>query len=152
MIFSLFLFFHQMHNSRESVANIELDVGSTSLGRVDMGHDPLASSIPDEPTSPSMETIRYQPAQVEHHQTPPDNTIEQPAPPTDDTTSVDLSVVPAKRPKGNVTMAPSDSLESIRSTESDSNELQSLMPRIKKDKVVPQSQSTCDDVTTQCTS
>ena len=127
-----------MHGSHESMAHIEMDPGSTSVGRSDVvRHDPLSSvTFPGDESSghgAGVEVIRYQPAQVEYHESPledaPNTAHHDVIVLSSGADSADVTSLPGKKGKGVGGMAPCDSLESIRSTESDSNELQSLMPR-----------------------
>ena len=113
------LFCVQIHGSRDSVVNIDLEAPSTSYG-------PSELIPPDslrEAESDVLEVIRYQPAHVEYHEVPCCVGGEQAdkveaSPKADSEQGEDAATTPLKR---------ATSLESVHSVESETNELQSLM-------------------------
>ena len=124
------LIFEQMQGSHESMAHIELDTGSSmSMARNEPGQAVPAVTAED-PAPPRLEILQYQPAQVEYHEMPVEDAVTAVEP---EGTVVSIPILSRTRDAlETVPMAPTDSMESVHSTESDSNETQSLMPQHKE--------------------
>ena len=115
------------------MANIDLEAPSTSVGPTETALMPTTSNV-EEGAVGGVEIIHYQPPQVEYHETPSTivTTPTQPVPPGgDNTTEDEEDEEPVIVNKSSPTVAPAESMESVRSAESESNELQSLMPQRK---------------------
>ena len=66
MYIKLMYVFHQVHGSRDSVVNIEIEGPSTSIGPSELVPPDTSRDLGSSP----VEVIRYQPAQVEYHDIP----------------------------------------------------------------------------------
>lgn len=105
----------QIHGSRDSVANVDLEGASTSLAQ----SEAVATHNTEDGTVGEVQVVQYQPAEVEYHETPA-NLV------SDDSAEDDPMVERPHSKRNKV--APALSMESMRSQDSDSNELQKLMP------------------------
>ena len=110
----------QVAGSHESVVNVDLEGPSTSLAQSEtVGTGGRLS----EGAVGGVEVVQYQPAQIEYHDTPANMVIS-------DDSAEDDGVVERTHNKRANKVAPALSMESVRSQDSDSNELQKLMPAI----------------------
>ena len=140
----------QIQGSRESV-HIDFEGASTSVGPSDMLHGRTSSHL-EEGAVGGVEMIGVQPAQaqVEYHphQEPPNFSFSalSPTAPTCSMEQVDIERQPlqpvtagdcdsnsSSSEKCRNKVITSESMESMRSTDSDANELQSLMPKNEKE-------------------
>lgn len=111
------------------MANIDLEGGSTSVGQSETVHLAGTSTI-EEGAESGVEILQYQPPQVEYHETPAEVT-DCPGKETSNDEEAAGEEEPIMGESCSVKVAAAESMESVRSAESESNELQSLMPSPK---------------------
>ena len=129
----------QIHGSRDSVANIDLEGASTSVGPSDAAHLAGSSTIEDT-NEAGVEIIHYQPPQVEYHETPATLVTDKETSSGEDAAPEETH--PIMGAEASPKVAPAESMESVHSAESESNELQSLMPTRKDSITEPELEST----------